>query len=361
MAQIVINTRVLNAPLTGVQRYTKALIDRWNNRVDLISPSMPLYGVTGHAWEQVVLPGKLSSRLLFSPSNTGPLRTGRQVLTIHDMSTFDCPENFNSRFIAWYQWLLPRLIQRVRLIITVSEFIKSRILAHVPVNPEKIVVITSGVDTRFCPDAILKSDELEACLRLPSRNYILTVSSVEPRKNLSRLFEAWGQVQRRLPSDLWLVVAGAAGKSHVFDQVRFKSLPSRIFFAGHVPEPLLPCLYASALATVYVSLYEGFGLPVVESMACGCPVLASDRASIPELVGDAGILVDPLSIDEIADGIVRLAENSDFRADLRQRGLLRCRRFSWDETATKTWRILNGVATADTNGDTRQQEQTVVS
>jgi len=344
MLKIIVNTRVLTAPVTGVQRYTKALVQRWDENIEQICPGLALRGFAGHAWEQFVLPARLKRRLLFSPSNTGPLLASEQILTVHDMSTFDCPETFSSRFVAWYQFLLPRLTQRVRFIITVSEFIKGRILAHIPVKPEKVAVIPNGVDSRFRPEAISETDKAMASVKLPSSKYILTVGSLEPRKNLHRLLEAWARVQGRLPDELWLVVVGIEGNSRVFSGVRFDSLPAKCFFAGHVAEQLLPALYAGAVATVYVSIYEGFGLPLLEAMACGTPVLTGSEASMPELVGDAGMIVDPFSVDEIAKGICRLVENSTLRADLRQRGLLRARRFSWDETARKTWEILEGMA-----------------
>ncbi len=343
MPQIVVNGRVLTSPVTGVQRYTKALLARWNGRIDLVSPVVASHGVAGHAWEQLVLPGKLRGRLLFSPSNTGPLRTNRQVLTVHDMSIFDCPETFTSRFVAWYQFLLPRLLPQVGLIITVSEFMKQRILEHIAIKPEKVVVIPNGVDADFCPEAISQLDNAIGSLNLPSSNYILAVGSVEPRKNLRRLLDAWARVQEQLPDDLWLVVVGAARNGRVFEGVRFDCLPQRVLFTGRVAEHLLPSLYAGALATVYVSIYEGFGLPLVESMACGTPVLAGNRSAMPELVGDAGILVDPFNVEEIAEALAGIVD-STLRAKLRQRGLSRARQFSWDETAKKTWQVLEAMA-----------------
>jgi glycosyltransferase involved in cell wall biosynthesis len=344
MRQVVVNARVLTAPVAGVQRYTTQILARWNGHADRIAPGSPLHGLVGHAWEQFVLPAQAGGRLLFSPSNSGPLGAKNQVVTIHDMSVFDSPESFSPRFGAWYRFLLPRLARRVRRVITDSGFIKERILDHTKVSPDKVVVIHCGVDSRFCPGAATRLEEAAVSLRLPSRSFILAVGSLEPRKNLVRLFQAWSRIEHRIPEEIWLVVAGARGNSRVFSGGQFGALPARVFLAGHVREDLLPSLYAGAVATVYPSMYEGFGLPALEAMASGSPVLAGKRSSLPEVVGDAGLLVDPHDVEAIAEGICRIVGDSALRDELRGKGLLRARQFSWDEAARKTWEVLQNAA-----------------
>jgi glycosyltransferase involved in cell wall biosynthesis len=340
MRQIVINTRALKAHITGVQRYTTELLARWNGNTVPIAPKAALRGLAGHAWEQFVLPAQLKGRLLFSPSNTGPLRATNQVVTIHDTSVFDYPEAFSPSFAAWYRFLLPRLAQRSRLVLTDSEFIRQRILVRTKVSPDKVRVIPCGVDARFCPEAIGRLEEAAARLRLPSRHFILAVGSLEPRKNLVRLFQAWSRIQDRISEDVWLVVAGASGNSRIFSSGKLDTLPPRVLLAGYVDEDLLPALYAGAIAMAYPSFYEGFGLPPLEAMASGTPVLAGNCSSLPEVVGDAGLLVDPFDVEALAEGICRIVEDSALRGNLRRKGQLRAKQFSWDEAARRTWDVL---------------------
>jgi glycosyltransferase involved in cell wall biosynthesis len=344
MAQVVVNTRVLAARVTGVQRYTAELLSRWNGNTGRIAPDGACHGLAGHAWEQFVLPRKLQGRLLFSPSGSGPLETRNQIVTIHDTSVFDCPESFSPRYGAWYRFLLPRLAKRARRVITDSHFVKERVVTCLAVDPNKVAVIPIGVDTRFCPEAVSSLDEAVAALKLPSREYILAVGSLEPRKNLPRLFQAWAEVQERVPRDIWLIVVGASGSSRVFGETCLGPLPARTFLAGHVEDRLLPAVYAGAIALAYPSFYEGFGLPPLEAMASGTAVLAGNRSSLPELVQDNGLLVDPFNKAEIAEGIYRLIMDGALRQELRQKGLVRAKQFSWDETARKTLEILQSAA-----------------
>jgi len=347
VGRIAINTRVLSSPVTGVQRYTAELQVRWNGYADSIAPRVSLRGITGHVWEQVVLPRRLHGRLLFSPSNTGPLAVENQVVTMHDMAVFDCANTFSLQFETWYRILLPRLAQRARQIIAVSEFVKARILAHIQVNPIKITVIHNGVSPQFNPSSASELDVTVAALSLPSRKYILAVGSADPRKNLGRLFQAWARVQNRVSRDIWLVVVGAGGNSRVFHGTTFESLPARVLLLGHVADYFLPALYAGALAMAYVSIYEGFGLPPLEAMASGTAVLAGNCSSLPEVVGDAGLLIDPFDVEAIAEGIGRILEDSELRSYLQQRGIARAREFSWDKTARGTWDVLQGATAAN--------------
>lgn len=341
---LICNTRILGTHLTGVQRYTLELLSRLKGNIQEIKPSHSLSGIRGHAWEQFILPTKLHGRLLWSPCNTGPLAVERQVVTIHDVSPMDHPEWLNPRFAAWYRYLTPRLVQRVRSVLADSEFTKQRIVAHCPGLELKIHVAHCGVDAKFHPvepDLIKQARER---LGLQSPHYFIALGSLEPRKNLQRLLQAWKNILGNIPDDVWLVLAGAQGKVLVFGDQSFENLPPRVYLTGHVPDELLSALYSGAIGSVYLSLYEGFGLPPLEAMACGAPVLTSNVTSLPEVVGNAGVMVDPYDVDAIADGLLRLVEDSTLRAELSHKGLERAKQFSWEKTAERTWQVLKEAA-----------------
>jgi len=338
------NTRILDSHLTGVQRYTLELLSRFSKEIEVLKPNYFRNGIQGHAWEQFILPAKLHGSLLWSPSNTGPLAVERQVVTIHDVSPMDHPEWLNPRFASWYQFLTPRLVRRVRNIITISEFTKQRIIAHCPEAESKIHVVHNGVDVRFHPIDADFIKETRERLNIPSPHYLVALGSLEPRKNLVRLLQAWATIQNQMPKDVWLVIAGAKGRRLLFGDVSFENLPARVHLTGHVPDELLPALYSGAIAAPYLSLYEGFGLPPLEAMACGTPSLTGNLASLPEVVGDAGIMVDPYDVDAIADGLLQLVGDSNLRAKFSRKGLERAKQFSWDTAADLTWDILKNVA-----------------
>lgn len=344
MERIAVNTRSLSTPLTGVQRYTRELLARWNGHADQIAPTTPLHGIKGHAWEQTVLPRRLARKLLFSPSNSGPLEVSNQVVTIHDMVYFDHPETLNRSFAAWYRFLLPRLLTKVRKIITVSAFVKERVIARTGVSAENIVVIPNGVGSRFCPEAITGRAETMARLGLGMQRYILALGSIEPRKNLARLLGAWGQVHGSIPPDIWLVVAGGTGNSAIFKSAQTNTLPPRVHLTGHVDDEILPGLIAGAVGLAYPSLYEGFGLPALEAMASGVPVLVGNCDALREVVGNAAIFVDPYRKETISEGLMQMAEDEALTLRLRNEGILRARQFSWDLAAHTTWNVLQQVA-----------------
>ena len=344
-SNIVINTRILGSHVTGVQRYALELRNRFHDQVEPISPAQSLSGLKGHLWEQFVLPNAVQGKVLFSPSNTGPLRVKRQVVTLHDVVPLDHPEWLNPRFAAWYRFLTPRLVRRVAHVITISEFSKERLLARTKLDEAHVTVIPNGVDSRFQPLSQESARIKLAELNLPGRHYVLCVGSLEPRKNLSRLLLAWSRMHTAVPDDVWLVLTGKKGNARVFaSDAGLSKLPPRVHLTGHVSDELLPALYAGALAFAYPSVYEGFGLPPLEAMASGVPVLTGNLTSLPEVVGDAGIMVDPTSVDDIADGLLELVENHSLREELISKGLARAAQFDWDEAARRTWSVLREAA-----------------
>ncbi len=348
MKDIIINCRNLSNPTSGVQRYTEEIISRLHDDLEIISPKLNLNRVFGHFWEQFVLPLRVKrEKMLWSSSNTGPLLVRKQVITIHDMAVFDFPEGFTPLFSAWYRFLLPLVIQNAKKIISVSEFTKSQILKHIEVNPEKIVVIYNGVGKRFYPVGLDEQVRVRKKIGIPSSNYILALGSIEPRKNIQRLLNGWEIAQRELSDDIILVLAGGQGKSNVFSRVIIEDLPPRVVFTGQVSDDDLPALYTGAIAMVYPSLYEGFGLPPIESMACGTPVIVSNTTSLPEVVGDAGLYIDPYNIEEIASAIYTMVTNNELYVTLIRRGEQRAASYTWQRTAARSSQVLAEVMDND--------------
>lgn len=344
MAAIALNARFYSHVPTGMQRYGLEMVSRLSHDLEVVRPTRPLRGLEGHLWEQLYLPAAARGRLLWSPNNTGPLSVSRQVCTIHDIIPIEHPEWFSPRFAAWYQWLLPKLSRRVEHIVAVSQFTKERLVERFGISPSKITVVWNGVDSEFTPRPEDEIEQVRAELGIAPGRYLLTVGSLEPRKNLHGLLEAWRRVSAELPEDVHLVIAGAKGASLVFSNAQMGSIPPRVHFTGYINQEQLPALYSGALGMVYVSLYEGFGLPALEAMACGAAVVTSNTTSLPEVAAGCALLVDPRNCESIAQGIRNLVFDAELREGLCHAGLEHARQWSWDRTASETFRVLSGLA-----------------
>jgi glycosyltransferase involved in cell wall biosynthesis len=330
-----VNLRTLGYHVTGVQRYLLSLLPYMPSELDSVKPARALQGIKGHLWEQFYLPTQLKRRLLWSPGNTGPLGVSRQVLTVHDVSSLDHPEWFERKFALWYATMLPRLIRKVRAVITVSQFSKDRIVHLTGVKPERVSVIFNGVDQRFHPADPGTIAKVKADFKLDSP-YVLFVGSLEPRKNLQMLLEAWriGSFEGKN-----LVVVGASG--HLFAEIQLGSVPKGVRFLGRVDDEALPALYSGAAGFVYPSIYEGFGLPPLEAMACGCPVAVSDIPAHREVCGETAMYFDPFIPEDLSsklEALLRLDDAS--RNSFVEQGLNRAARYTWQSAASDTWRIL---------------------
>ncbi len=331
--------------MTGVQRYTKEIITRIGEEVSIVAPSSCYKGVKGHMWEQMVLPMYLGKKLLWSPGNTGPLAIKKQVVTVHDMAVFDHPEWFKPHFSSWYRFLIPKLVKKVRCVITVSDFTKKRILEVCNVPADKVKVIRNGVGEQFYPREPYEIEEALSRLSIPSHKYILAVGSLEPRKNILNLLNAWRRIcATSVSDDLWLVLVGAKGKLNVFADLDLQNIPSRVFVTGRVSDDDLPVLYSGAVASVYLSFYEGFGLPPLESMASGTPALISNADALREVVEGAGICVNPYSVTEISDVMAKLCNDVSLQESLVAKGLERSKMYSWDRCAHQTLTVLKEAA-----------------
>jgi glycosyltransferase involved in cell wall biosynthesis len=341
--KIVVNVRAQGNSFTGVQRYIQELCDRLNCVIDKVSPSRSQHGILGHLWEQAILPRHVGDRLLWSPANTGPLAVERQVLTVHDVAPLDHPEWFKPMFAHWYQHIIPALARRVRCLITVSEFSKTRLISLTGIDDSRVHVIPNGVNRRFYPRDLETVGQLRERLNIPKGRYLLSLSSIEPRKNLKRLLEAWSLCVPQLPSDVCLVIAGVEGKPDIFQEAPLGEIPLRVHWTGFVPDDELPILYSGAVAFIYPSVYEGFGLPLLEAMATGTATIAGNCTAIPEVTGDASVLVDPYSVTSISAAIEGVVRDDCLRQRLRRRGIERSRHFTWENAAALTEAIFLGA------------------
>jgi glycosyltransferase involved in cell wall biosynthesis len=340
MNRIAVNARFLVHPVSGMQRYGLELCRRFEPRVDLIRPKSDLKGIRGHLWEQFGLPAHVGKRLLWSPDTTGPVAIAHQVCTFHDLLPIEHPEWFNPQFSRWYRWLLPKLARRVAHIIVNSQFTKEQVIERLAICPKKVTVTPFGIDGRFSPRSEDEIATVRERLGIGSDPYVLCIQAFVERKNTRRLLRVWEQISPKLPDNLNLVLAGGKTGGGVVSTFHLDRLPRNVLATGYVNDDHLPALYSGAIAFLYPSLYEGFGFPTLEAMACGTPVLTSNTTALPEVVGDAALIVNPLDEEAIQDGLFRLLGSDSLRADLRRKGLERVRSFTWDQTAEQTWRLL---------------------
>jgi glycosyltransferase involved in cell wall biosynthesis len=326
--EIVVNGRFLSRRITGVERYGREILSLFGSNCRVEKTRMN--GVAGHAWEQFILPTRLKAEsILWSPANTGPLVVKNQALTIHDLTPLEHPEWFRKSFALWYRLFLPMLAKQVRMIFVPSEYVRQKVIKRL--GAMKVIVTPNGVDTsRFHPHARQNTYEFP-------EKFILFVGSLQPGKNLDMLLRVWYELKDENP-DIWLVVVGGAGS--VFGKVKFLA-DERVRFLGYVSDDDLPGLYASALAFVLPSHDEGFGLPALEAMACGTPVVVSDGGALPEVVGAAGLIFKRSDIDSFSTMLRQCLNDEALHAGLIEKGFERVQNFSWQISAKLIWNTLN--------------------
>lgn len=261
---------------------------------------------------------------------------GRVVTTIHDMAYKAFPETLKRKTLHMLNLSMDRSCRRADKIITVSNFSRDEIVKYLGISADKIVVVPNGVDlSKFHPSYSLNEITSTKNKYGIKGDYFLYLGTLEPRKNIERLIKAYDLLKKRLGSIPDLVVAGKKGWLYdsIFEVVNSLNLNNNVFFTGYVDEKDGPLLMNGATAFAFPSLYEGFGLPPLEAMACGTPVITSNAASLPEVVGDAAVLVDPYSIDSIANAMEDLLKSPTLRTKLIDRGLKRASMFTWDRSA----------------------------
>ena len=263
-----------------------------------------------------------------------PLGRGKKVVTIHDLSFVRYPEGAEPSLRSYLSAAVPRTVKEADLVLADSEVTRGDVIELLGAPPAKVEVVYPGVDESF--KAI---EDAEALARVRERYrlddpFLLSVGTLEPRKNLIALMEAYAALRRAGGFEHRLVVAGGKGWRYegIFTCVQELALEGDVTFLGYVPEQDLPALYCLADALVFPSVYEGFGLPPLEAMACGTPVIASDSSSLPEVIGDAGLMVPADDRDALAEAIGRLLRNGQLRDELIRKGRARASRFSWQKT-----------------------------
>jgi glycosyltransferase involved in cell wall biosynthesis len=349
MNRVFINGRYLTQSITGVQRCAAETVraldqlivegeypaDSWNFTL-LVPPSAPhpaLRGIAvravgrggGQWWEQLELPIHARTGLLVSLANAAPIAAERQCVTIHDASVFAVPEAYRPVFRTWYRFMIPTLGRRADRVITVSRFSRDELIGRARIPPEKIAVVPNAGEHIL---AVQPDPAVFAKGSFGSRPYLLAVGSGSRHKNLQGIARALDLVPR---TDYDVVVVGARNL-RIFGGAG--SIPSeRIRALGYVSDSELRALYEQAVCLVYPSLYEGFGLPPLEAMACGCPVIASNVASLPETCGEAALYCNPHDPRDIAARIAQVLSQPALCQSLRTRALARAREFRWRDTA----------------------------
>ena len=298
-------------------------------------------------WTQFALPKHLTfgkkPDVFFSMSHYGPrFSPVPYVITIFDLSYLHYPRLFNKGDLYQLTNWTKYSIKGAKHILAISKSTKHDIVKNYAVDPEKITVTYIGYDRKlFKPQSKDKIEKVKKIYEIKG-DYLIFVGTLQPRKNIVRLIEAF----EKITHPLQLVIVGKKGWLYdsIFHKVKDLDLEKRVIFTDYVPDNDLPSLICGAKAYVLPSLWEGFGIPVVEAQACGVPVVVSDVSSLPEIVGESGILVSPNDVNSIANSIKRALDEKT-RADLAKKGFENIKRFSWEKCAKETLAILEKVAT----------------
>jgi glycosyltransferase involved in cell wall biosynthesis len=359
---IFINGKFLSQSMTGVQRYAYQLTlhlelllkgdaDASKLNFKLLVPSgygskmrklehikvMEINAPFGiFFWEQVQLPLLTWGWPLLNLTGSAPLLKRFQYCTMHDAAIFDIPTSYTKLFVIWYRFLFLLQSKIYRRIFTVSEFSRARLSHNLKVNPKKFIIINNASDHL---DAIYPDNNIFDRLKISKNKYFLSVGSASPTKNINFLVRTFLKLNNI--EDIFLVLVGD-GNAHVFNQhsKRESIFEPKLIYTGRIDDNQLKALYAGAIAFVFPSLYEGFGIPLLEAMSCNCPVLASNCASIPEISGNAAAYFDPISEASLLEVLSRAIVDNEWLNHLRVEGSARLKHYSWKLSALRLYKSL---------------------
>ena len=353
MKTLYINGRYLSQVVTGVQRYAHEVVAAWDAdlagglidpkryAIEVIAPrdvlALPDYKcirvsrsrTNGRFWEQVELPLRTKGGLLFSPYAAAPVFKFRHAVTIHDAGVRATPQQYSRLFRTYYTVVYKLLGIGCRRIFTVSQFSKDELGRYFSIPAHKVSVVPPGCDylAGVTPDSRILQK-----FNLRPKQFILGVSSRSPIKNFNGLASAWRLLAQK---DIPLAIAGKASE-RIF--AHSDSAPQQeVKWLGYVSDQELRALYENAALFVYPSFYEGFGLPPMEAMSCGCPVLVARSSALPETCGDGALYCDPSSACEIAEKMAYVLNHPEVSKDLQRRGPQRAQEFTMDKTASLLW------------------------
>ena len=273
---------------------------------------------------------------------------GRCITTLHDVIPLLLPETFTLKHRLVVRATMSRVVRRADRVMVPTEAVKRDVIDQLGIPGERVRVIHWGCEERFSPDrSAAGAERVRAKYALPAA-YVLALGTLEPRKNLTTLLAAFARLRQRpdVPSELRLVIAGPRGwrDAPIFEAVDALGLSDAVSLPGYIDDDDLPDLYRGAELLAFPSLYEGFGLPIVEAMRCGVPVITSDRSAMPEVAGGAALLVDPHDANALATALARVLVDDELRLSLRAKGLARAREFSWPAAARQTLELYRSLA-----------------
>lgn len=337
---------------SGVQHYARLLANNLKKSASnlqlqlLVSSNKGENRVKRIIGENLQLPKYLKKNradIYHSPSYVLPFQIKTpSVLTIHDVITFDYPKLCQWESVLYFRTVLPRSVKQAKKIIAVSHTVKQDIIRRFKVDEAKIAVIYHGVAPEFKPTP--NRNKMLERHGIPQK-YILFIGNIEPKKNLERLLRAFSQLVKKYNIPHKLVLAGKKGWKYasLFKEVKHQGLSHKVIFTGYFPAKELPVLYSNADLFMFPSLYEGFGIPPLEAMACGTPVVVSNKGALPEITGGLCPQVDPYNEDDIAVKMYRLLTDPKLRQQTIQNSKEWAKQFTWEKTAHQTLQVYQEV------------------